>query len=40
MYINRIILFSALHRGDPATPDLSGLLNQIGTNVDQNLRPA
>ena len=34
---NRDVLVIALHSGDRATTDRSGSVNQISTNVDQNL---
>jgi hypothetical protein len=36
---NRNVLVFALHSGDLATTDRSGSVNQISTNVDQNLPP-
>jgi hypothetical protein len=36
---NRDVLVFAPHSGDPATTDRSGSVNQISTNVDENLAP-
>jgi hypothetical protein len=35
---NRDVFDFAPHSGDPATTDRSGFVNQISTNVDQNLQ--
>jgi hypothetical protein len=36
---NRDVLVFAVHSGDHATTDRSGSVNQISTNIDQNLPP-